>query len=221
VSFGEFLTKLAIILTVYGAVQDGIWSTSFGWKAAGTLLALSFIRDASIRWREAARLMSGFGFWFIVTCLLICPANAIIKKLVGLESWGFSYWGSVFAAGTLSMFFRGWMVVCEGYSRWVIWFLGWDNKRVDAAHRYMQQQRWDLVFGSSQADDDDGDEEWEEDDDDWDDGFDDPPEVTVTVVDGSFDRCPDCGEPYSDNSGCLVCAEFEPPTPRYHQPRLN
>jgi hypothetical protein len=210
-SFGEVLTKLAIILTVYAAVQDGIWSTSFGWKAAGTLLAFSFLRDASIRWREAVRLMPGFGFWFIVTCLLICPANAIIKKLVGYEGWGFSYWGSVAAAGTISMFFRGWMVVCEGYSRWVIWFLGWDNRRVDAAHRYYQQQRWEWVFGSSQAADDD---EWHEEDDGWDDGFDVPDERSVTVVEGTLERCPDCGEPYTGISGCLVCAEFEPPTPR-------
>ncbi len=218
-SFGECLTKLAIILTVHSAVQDGMWSASFGWKAAGTLLALSFLRDASIRWREAARLMPGFGFWFVVTCLLICPANAIFKKLVGLESWGFSYWGSVSASGFIAMFFRGWMVVCEGYSRWVIWLLGWDNKRVDAAHRYFQQQRWDWVFGSSQAAE--NGEESDEDDDEWDDGFDDPPQVTVRVVDGSFECCPDCGEPYTNPAGCLVCAEFEPPTPRYRQRRLN
>ncbi len=213
-SFGEFITKLAIILTVYGAVQDGIWSASFGWKAAGTLLALSFLRDASIRWREAVRLMPGFGFWFIVTCVLICPTNAIIKKLVGYEGWGFSYWGSVFAAGTLSMFFRGWLVVCEGYSRWVVWFLGWDNKRLDDAHRYYQRQRWEWVFGSPQAADNDN-EEWKEDDDEWNDGFDVPDERSVTVVEGTMERCPDCGEPYTRISGCLVCAEFEPPNPRY------
>jgi hypothetical protein len=204
-SFGEVLTKLAIILTVYSAVQDGIWSASFGWKAAGTLLALSFLRDASIRWREAARLMPGFGFWFIVTCLLICPANVIIKKLVGYEGWGFSYWGSVFAAGLIAMFFRGWMVVCEGYSRWVIWFLGWDNKRVDAAHRYFQQQRWDWVFGSSQAADDD---EWHEEDDGWDDEFDVQDDHSVTVVDGTIQRCPDCGEPLGGSSRCDLCGEW-------------
>jgi hypothetical protein len=212
-SFGEFITKLAIFLTVYGAVQDGMWSTSFGWKAAGTLLALSFLRDASIRWREAARLMPGFGFWFVVTCLLICPANAIIKRLVGYDGWGFSYWGSVSASGIIAMVFRGWMVVCEGYSRWVIWFLGWDNKRVDAAHRYMQQQRWDWVFGSSQAADDDG--EWDEEDDEWHEDLDVPNERSVTVVEGTMERCPDCGEPYTGISACLVCAEFEPPSPRY------
>jgi hypothetical protein len=171
-SFGEVLTKLAVILMCYAAFQDGIWSTSFGWKAAGTLLALSFLRDASIRWREAARLMPGFGFWFIITCLLVCSPNALFKKLVGLESWGFSYWGSVFASGVYAMLFRGWMVFCEGFSRWVIWFLGWDNKRLDDAHRYYQRQRWEWVFGSPQAAEDD---EWPEDDDDWDDGFDDPP----------------------------------------------
>ena len=211
-SFGECLTKLAIFLTVYAAVHDGMWTASFGWKFGGSLLALSFLRDASIRWREAARLMPGFAFWFVVTCLLICPANAIIKKLVGYDGWGFSYWGSVSAAGLIAMFFRGWMVVCEGYSRWVIWVLGWDNRRVDAAHRYMQQQRWDWVFGSSQAADG---EESDEDDDEWDDGFDVPDERSVTVVEGTMERCPDCGEPYTRISGCLVCAEFEPPTPRY------
>jgi ferredoxin len=220
VSFGECLTKLAIILTVYGAVQDGMWSTSFGWKAAGTLLALSFLRDASIRWREAARLMPGFGFWFLVTCLLICPANAIIKKLVGYDGWGFSYWGSVSAAGLIAMFFRGWMVVCEGYSRWVVWFLGWDNKRVDAAHRYFQQQRWDWVFGSSQAADDD---EWHEEDDEWDDGFDDPPEVTVRVVNGKVVKCPVCAVPLDGNGTCMSCGHRFLPQAISHnrQARLN
>ena len=118
------------------------------------------------------------------------------------------------------MFFRGWMVVCEGYSRWFIWFLGWDNKRVDAVHRYYQQQRWDWVFGSPQASDGD---EWHEEDDEWDDGFDDPPQVTVRVVDGKVVECPTCGLPWDGSPTCEVCGHRFLPQAISHnrQARLN
>jgi hypothetical protein len=149
-SFGEVLTKLAVILTCYSAVKGEMWSVPLAWKIGGTLVIASFIRDASIRAREAIRLAPGFGFWFLATAVIVCVPNAVLKKLIGLESWGFSYWESIAASGIIAMFFRGFMIVCESISRWTIWFLGWDNKRVDAAHRYYQQQRREWLFGPSQ-----------------------------------------------------------------------
>lgn len=219
-SFGEFLTKVAIFLTCYSAVKGEIWSVPLAWSIGGVLVALSFIRDASIRWREAYRLAPGFGFWFIVTALIVCVPNAVFKKLIGSESWGFTYWESVAAAGVIAMFFKTFVIVCESISRWVIWMIGFDNKRIDDAHRYFQKQRWEWIFGSSEEQYDD--EEWPDaDDEDYDEEFAYTDERGVTVVDGTIARCPDCGEPYTHLGECLVCAEFEPPTARYRRCRLN
>jgi hypothetical protein len=218
-SFGEFLTKVAVILTCYSAVQEGLISAPFGWKACGTLVALSFLRDANLRWREAVRLASGFGFWFVVTCLIVCIPNAVLKKLIGLESWGFSYWGSVAAAGVLSMIFRGYVIVCESLSRWAMAAIGFDNRRLDNVHRYYQQQTWEWLFGSPEPQH--NDEGWPDDDDEWDDGFAYTDERGVTVVDGEIDCCPDCGDPYTDAPYCQGCAAAFSPNANDHPRRLN
>lgn len=143
-SFGELLTKIAVALTAYSAARDGIWSVPLAWKLGGTLVVASFLRDASIRWREAIRLMPGFGFWFVVTYLLTGPIMFFLQRN-GVTF--FRPWEAVFASGMIAMFFRGFVIVCESWSRWVMWFLGFDNKRLDVVHRYMRQQRWEWFFG--------------------------------------------------------------------------
>jgi hypothetical protein len=209
-SLGEVVTKLAIVLTAVSAAQGGVWSIPLAWKLGGTLLVLSFIRDASIQWREAVRILPGFGFWFAVTCLLIVPTNAVLKRLVGSESWGFTYWESVAASGILAMIFRVFLIACESSSRWFMWALGWDNRRLDAAHRYLQEQAWQGIFGAAKPAEDH--EDWDEE-----------PEVRVTVVDGSVVECPTCGLPWDGSPTCEVCGHrFQPqaiPHDRYC--RLN
>lgn len=215
-SFGELLTKIAVALTAYSAAKDGIWSVPLAWKLGGTLCVLSFLRDASIRWREAIRLMPGFGFWFVVTYLLTGPFMFFLQ-------WNgvtfFRPWEAVFASGMIAMFFRGFIIVCESWSRWVMWSLGFDNKRLDATHRYFQQQRWEWFFGPRHG------EPLQPkalaDDEDYDHVFYGATPSGVTVVEGNVESCPKCGEPYTDLGACLVCAEFEPPTARYRRCRLG
>lgn len=181
-SFGEWLTKLAVILTCYAAAQDCIWSIPVAWKLGGTLLALSLLRDANLRWREAVRMFPGFGFWFCVTAALVCLPNAVLKKLIGSESWGLTYWGSIFAAGFIAICFRGYVICCESFSRWTMWSLGFDNRRLDAAHRY-------LMGGANPY------ETIDEDEDSW----------PVTVVEGTVERCPECDEPLAGANRCEMC----------------
>lgn len=165
-SFGEVVTKLAIVLTAVSAAQGGVWPAPLAWKLGSTLLALSFARDANLRWREAVRMLPGFGFWFVVTCILIVPTNAVLKRLVGSESWGFTYWECVAASAILAMIFRVLLIACESSSRWFVWALGWDNRRLDVAHRYLQNQAWQGIFGAPETEE--GHEEWaEESDDSW------------------------------------------------------
>jgi hypothetical protein len=214
-SLGEVVTKLAIILTAVSAAQGGVWSSSLAWKLGGTLLAISFVRDANLQWREAVRMTPGFGFWFVVTCLLVVPTNAILKKLIGLESWGFTYWESVAASGILAMIFRVFLIACESCSRWFFWLIGFDNRRLDVAHRYLQNDVWEKFFGAPS--------EPEEDYEEWDEEPDDQPEVRVTVVDGQIADCPVCFLPWDGSPTCEVCGHRFLPQAISHtrQARLN
>lgn len=204
-SFGEFLTKVAIVLTALSAAMDRIWSVPLALTIGGTLLAISFVRDASIRWREAVRMFPGLGFWFAITFVLVVPTNATLKWLIGLDSWGFTYWGSVAAAGVMAIMFRTFVIACESCSRWIMWSLGFDNRRLDAAHRYLMG--WPNPYQGSDEDDDP-----EAYDDDFGSGI---------VVDGEIDCCPDCGEPLTDLPHCLTCVEWEAINVTDHRPRLN
>lgn len=199
-SFGEWLTKIAVALTAYAAAKDGIWSVPLAWKMGGTLVVASFIRDASIRWREAIRLMPGFGFWFVVTYLLTGPFMFFLQ-------WNgvtfFRPWEAVFASGVIAMFFRGFMIVCESWSRWVVWFLGWDNKRLDAVHRHMQQQRWEWFFGPRHEEPLQSDAL--ADDEDYDHVFYEAMASDFTVVDGTVERCGRCGQPLTGTGRCPNC----------------
>lgn len=186
-SIGEWLTKIAVALIAYSAAQDGVWSVPLAWSLGGTLLALSLLRDANIRWRGAVRMFPGFGFWFVVTAALICLPNAVLKKLIGLDSWGFTYCGSITAAGIIAICVRAYMILCESISRWLMWSLGFDNRRLDAAQRYIQQQGWRRPFASVESEQED-EESW-----------------PVTVVEGTMARCPDCDEPLAGARRCLNC----------------
>lgn len=199
-SFGEFLTKIAVALTAYSAVKDGIWSVPLAWKLGGTLVVASFLRDASIRWREAIRLVPGFGFWFVVTYLLTGPLMYLLQRN-GVTF--FRPWEAVFASGMIAMFFRGFVIVCESWSRWVMWFLGFDNKRLDATHRYFQQQRWEWFFGPRHKEP--VQSESLVDDEDYDDVFYGVTPGDFTVVDGTIERCGRCGEPLTGTGRCWNC----------------
>lgn len=176
---GEFFTKVAIVLTVTSAAMENLCSTRMAATIGGVLVAASCLRDANIRWREAVRMFPGFGFWFFVTAAMICPPNAILKKLIGRESWGLTYWGSVFAAGFIAMFFRGFAIMCESMSRWTMWFLGFDNKRLDAAHRYLMGEPY-----SYDTSDEDDEEDY--------DAFFQSSDSDVIIVDG--DCCPNAND---------------------------
>jgi len=200
-SFGELLTKIAIALTAYSAAKDGIWSEPLAWKLGGTLAIASLIRDANSRWREAIRLMTGYGFCFVGTYLLTGPLMYLLQRN-GVTF--FRPWEAVFASGVIAMFFRGFMIVCESGSRWIMWFLGWDNKRLDAVHRYMQKQRWEWFFGPRHEEP--VQSEALVDDEDYDHVFFGVTPGDFTVVDGTVERCGRCGEPLTGSGRCAMCS---------------
>lgn len=134
---GEIITKIALVVFGVSLYKEGIMSASYATIFAATLLVLNFIRDLNLRYRQAVRMIPGYGVWFFAAFFIIVPTNAALKQLIGSESWGFTHWGAVAAAGVISMFFRAYTIVCESISRWTVYSLGWDNRRVDYAIDHM------------------------------------------------------------------------------------
>lgn len=134
---GEIVTKIALIVFGISIYKSGYLSSQNAIILTGALLILNFLRDLNLRHRQAIRMFPGYGMWFFLAFSIIVPTNAFLKHLIGYESWGFTHWESVFASGVLSMIFRAYMIVCESISRWTVYSLGWDNRRVDYAMDYM------------------------------------------------------------------------------------
>lgn len=133
---GEIITKIALVVFGVSLYKAGILSSHFATIFTVALVVLNFLRDINLRYRQAIRMMPGYGIWFFAAFFIIFPTNAALKKLIGMESWGFSHWEAVAAAGILSMLFRAYMIACESVSRWTVYSLGWDNRRVDYAMDY-------------------------------------------------------------------------------------
>lgn len=134
---GEFITKIALVIFGVSIYKTGYLSVQSATGLTIILLVLNFLRDVNLRYRQAIRMVPGYGFWFFSACSLIVSLHVAAKQFIGYESLGYTFWEGVFASGVLSMLFRAYTMICESISRWTVYSLGWDNRRVDYAMDHM------------------------------------------------------------------------------------
>jgi hypothetical protein len=198
---GEIITKIALVVFGIALYKDGFMSASNALFFTITLLILNLLRDINLRYRQAIRMFPGYGIWFFLAASIICSTNATLKILIGSESWGFTHWNAVVAAGILSMLFRAYMIFCESISRWTTHALGWDNRRIDYALDHMwrtgfisQYFYWNPDYLDGNFDDKENyDEDFEENyDEDFEENYDEYFNYTNEYIQNDSPKCISC-----------------------------
>jgi hypothetical protein len=139
-TFWEFMTKVCIVLYGYSMLQVKMASAATSTWIVVVLLATSFFRDFYIRATESVRMLPPLGFWFTACYALLLPLMPLSKTLAG--QYFFNAWETVFAACVYGLAFRIFLIANEGVTRGIFSLLGFDNRRLDRAQRYLEQNNW-------------------------------------------------------------------------------
>jgi len=141
-TFWELMTKVSIILYGVSMYHVKVASTSTCTWIVVVLLAISFFRDFHIRATESVRMLPPLGFWFTVTYFILLPLMPISKALTG--QYFFNAWETVFASCVIGLGFRIFLIANEGVTRGIFSLLGFDNRRLDRAQRYLEKNNWQV-----------------------------------------------------------------------------
>jgi hypothetical protein len=141
-TFWELMTKVCIVLYGVSICQMKMASASTCTWTVVVLLAISFFRDFYIRATESVRMLPPLGFWFIVTYFILLPLMPLSKTLTG--QYFFNAWETVFASCVIGLGFRIFLIANEGVTRGIFSLLGFDNRRLDRAQRYLEKNNWQV-----------------------------------------------------------------------------
>lgn len=136
----ELMTKVSIVLYGVSMYHVKVASASTCTWIVVVLLTISFFRDFRIRATESLRMLPPLGFWFTVTYFLLLPLMPLSKTLTG--QYFFNAWETVFASCVIGLGFRIFLIANEGVTRGIFSLLGFDNRRLDRAQRYMETNGW-------------------------------------------------------------------------------
>jgi len=139
-TFWELMTKVCIVLYAVSMYHVKMASASTCTWIVVVLLAISLFRDSYLRATESLRMLPPLGFWFTVTYFLLLPLMPLSKTLTG--QYFFNAWETVFASCVIGLGFRIFLIANEGVTRGIFSLLGFDNRRLDRAQRYMEKNGW-------------------------------------------------------------------------------
>lgn len=178
-SFQELLTKLSIVCLGISAVKSNVMSAKTAIIFTVALVVVSFIRDENLRSRRVIRMQPSYGVWFVISYLTLLPFMILIKWITCSDF--LKPWETVYAAATISMGFRIFLIFCEGATRLICSKLfGFDNQRLDAVQQQLNRA-WKAERNSCRSG---------------------SCGVTVSAV----PRCPQCGTESIPGVGyCVMC----------------
>jgi hypothetical protein len=126
---GEMFTKLAIVLTGISLVKTDFMSTFFGFVFVVIGLICSFARDASLRERNAKRMLPGYGAIWLITWIVSSSFFGFLNSLLGKTEMNST---EVFVLTSfVAMLVRFVCVFCEGSVKGIFSMFGVDNSALD------------------------------------------------------------------------------------------
>ena len=142
-TFGEFLTKLAIIATAWSTWKSELFVFRTAIIFAVVLLLLSFWRDANLRQRGIVRMLPPFGVvWLMSTAGFLTLTHGIGWLA---ESYLMKWHESVMGGSWLAMFVQCIAMMTEAGNRRAFNYLyGWDEGEFDRiqGRSYGTQQQY-------------------------------------------------------------------------------